>query len=84
MPTILIIEDESRLRAEVAEWLTFEGYSVMSAVDGVDGVEQSFRQPPDLIVCDITMPRLDGYGVLLELRSNPATTNVLPNHVRSA
>jgi two-component system, sensor histidine kinase and response regulator len=76
MPTILLIEDEARLRTEVAEWLTFEGYAVSTAEDGVDGVEACMRHPPDLIVCDISMPRLDGYGVLLEVRSNPTTTNI--------
>jgi signal transduction histidine kinase len=47
----------------------------MTGEDGVDGVEKALRQPPDLIVCDINMPRLDGYGVLLEIRTNPATSS---------
>lgn len=76
MPTILIIEDESLLRAEVAEWLTFEGYTALTAEDGITGVEMVLQHLPDLIVCDIMMPGLDGYGVLLEIRSNKLTADI--------
>ncbi len=76
MPQILVIEDETILREEVVEWLTLEGYTTLSAQDGVLGVEIATRKHPDLIICDITMPRLDGYGVLLELNTNPATTGI--------
>jgi signal transduction histidine kinase len=76
MPTILIIEDESLLRAEVAEWLTFEGYTALTAEDGITGVEMALQHLPDLIVCDIMMPGLDGYGVLLEIRSNKLTADI--------
>ena len=76
MPTILVIEDEALLRAEVADWLMFEGYIAITAEDGVSGVEQAFTYMPDLIVCDIMMPRLDGYGVLLEIRSNSKTADI--------
>lgn len=73
MIKILLIEDEAPLRSEVAEWLTFEDYEVVEAGDGIAGVEAVFKHHPDLILCDIMMPRLDGYGVLLETNSNPAT-----------
>ena len=73
---ILVIEDETMLRQEILEWLTFEGYEVLGAADGTEGLESAFRSPPDLIICDITMPRLDGYGVLLELHSKPATAGI--------
>jgi two-component system, sensor histidine kinase and response regulator len=76
MTRILMIEDETILREEVVEWLTLEGYEALGAADGVDGINEVFRAKPDLIVCDITMPRLDGYGVLLELRANPDTAAV--------
>ncbi len=76
MTKILIIEDEDMLHGEVSEWLTFEGYEVFSAKDGVAGLECAFRDLPDLIVCDIMMPRLDGYGVLLEMRSNLGTAAI--------
>jgi two-component system, sensor histidine kinase and response regulator len=73
MTKILVIDDEAILRTEIVEWLTLEGYEAASASDGMEGINQAFHYLPDLIVCDITMPMLDGYGVLLELRSNPAT-----------
>src|SRR5476651_644800 len=76
MTKLLLIEDEAILRGEVAEWLTFEGYDVISAEDGVVGVEYATRDLPDLIISDITMPRLDGYGVLLEMHSNSATAHI--------
>ena len=76
MSQILVIEDETILREEVVEWLTLEGYRALSAQDGVLGVEIATHAHPDLIICDITMPRLDGYGVLLELNTNPATTGI--------
>ncbi|MBZ0298680.1 MAG: response regulator [Anaerolineae bacterium] len=75
MMRILIIEDEAILRGEVIEWLTLEGYETRGAADGIEGINAAFQHTPDLLICDITMPRLDGYGVLLELRANPATAN---------
>jgi two-component system, sensor histidine kinase and response regulator len=76
MTKLLLIEDEAILRGEVAEWLTFEGYDVISAEDGVMGVEYAIRDLPDLIISDITMPRLDGFGVLLNLRSHRETAMI--------
>lgn len=73
---ILVIEDETILREEVVEWMTLEGYEAFGAADGVAGINAAFRHQPDLIICDITMPNLDGHGVLLELRANPATTAI--------
>src|SRR5579871_5170745 len=73
MTKILVIEDDAELLNEVIDWLTFEDYEVLSAPDGVVGVEYATRLLPDLIISDITMPQLDGYGVLVEVRSNPAT-----------
>jgi signal transduction histidine kinase len=71
MTKILIIEDERPLREEIALTLSYEGYDVSVAADGVDGVNSAEANPPDLILCDISMPRLDGYGVLLRLQANP-------------
>lgn len=76
MTRILVIEDEMILRREVVEWLKLEGYEAVGAADGEQGIEQAFRLLPDLIICDITMPRLDGYGVLLELRAHPSTAAI--------
>lgn len=76
MTKILVIEDEAILREEIGEWLLLEGYTAVVAEDGMVGVEAAFRHLPDLIVCDILMPHLDGYGVLLEIHSNPATVEI--------
>jgi signal transduction histidine kinase len=76
MEKILVIDDEAILRGEVLEWLTFEGYEALGAGDGIEGIELAFKHLPDLIICDITMPRLDGYGVLLEVQSNPMTVSI--------
>jgi signal transduction histidine kinase len=76
MTKILVIEDEGSLREEIMDWLTYEHFEVTGADDGISGIEQAFHNVPDLIICDITMPRLDGFGVLLELRSNTKTAGV--------
>lgn len=76
MTKILIIEDEAILRNEVVEWLRLEDYEAFGAADGLKGLELALLHEPDLIVCDIMMPHLDGHGVLLELRSNPTTATI--------
>ena len=73
MTKILIIEDEASLREEVMEWLTMEGYEVAGADDGKEGVTLAHDFRPDLILCDIGMPRLNGYDVILDIRSHPNT-----------
>ena len=76
MTKILVIEDEGMLREEVMDWLTFEDYEAIGAEDGLAGVVAAARHLPDLIVCDVTMPRLNGYGVLLEINANPRTAGI--------
>lgn len=73
MPTLLVIEDEAPLRANLVRILTAEGYRVIAAADGDEGVRRVREDRPDLVICDILMPRLDGYGVLASLRSRPET-----------
>jgi len=70
MTKILVIEDEAPLREEILEWLSYEGYETVGAADGVEGVNVAVCDTPDLIICDISMPRLDGYGVLLDIQAN--------------
>ncbi len=77
MTKILVIEDEDMLRDNILAWLTFEGYEAIGAANGVDGVNTAIRLEPDLIVCDIGLPYLDGYGVLLDVRAN-STTQLIP------
>lgn len=64
MKKILVIEDNSEVRENIAEILELSNYQVFTAEDGKQGVELALREVPDLIVCDIMMPVLDGYGVL--------------------
>jgi DNA-binding response OmpR family regulator len=77
MTKILVIEDEEMLRENILAWLTYEGYEAIGAADGVEGVNTAIRLEPDLIVCDIGLPYLDGYGVLLDVRAN-STTQLIP------
>jgi CheY-like chemotaxis protein len=75
MKTILVIEDNVDIRENTVEILSLAGYKTVSAEDGKKGVELAFKEKPDLIVCDIMMPVLDGYGVLHLLRKNEETLN---------
>lgn len=76
MDRILVIDDERRLRETIETILRLEGYEVTSAVDGRRGVQAARDQPPDIIVCDVTMPELDGHGVLRELRADPELADI--------
>ena len=76
MTKILVIEDEKILREEIMKWLKLEDYEVVGAEDGIIGVESAFQNLPDLIISDITMPQLDGHGVLLQLRANQTTADI--------
>ncbi|HUN09131.1 MAG TPA: response regulator [Aggregatilineales bacterium] len=72
-PTVLLIEDETSLLEEVTEWLELEGYQVISTSSGEDGIQKARQHQPDVIVCDIVMPHLDGFSVLAALRQHPVT-----------
>ena len=73
---ILIIEDNNDIRESTAEILEFSGYVVTQADNGKKGVELAFQSRPDLILCDIMMPELDGYGVLYMLGKNVETDSI--------
>ncbi|MCW2120303.1 response regulator [Flavobacterium sp. 7A] len=64
MAKILFIEDEVEIRVLVSEFLLFMGYEIVEAIDGVDGLEKVHKELPELILCDLMMPKLDGYGFL--------------------
>jgi PAS domain S-box-containing protein len=70
MTKILVIEDEEAIRDEIVDWLQFEGYEVIGAENGLLGLDAAVRETPNLIVSDIVMPEMDGYGVLEALRAD--------------
>lgn len=76
MRSLLIIDDHDDIRENIAEILTLAGYKTFTAENGKRGVEAAIRERPDLIVCDIMMPELDGYGVLHLLKKNPDTESI--------
>src|ERR1035438_8264745 len=76
MKTILLIEDNNEMRENIAEILELSNFNVLSAKNGKIGVEIANKQKPDLIICDIMMPELDGYGVLHILGKNPDTMTI--------
>ncbi len=71
--TILVIEDEGAIRDRVVKILRFEGYETLDADNGAVGVGMAQLHKPDLIICDIAMPELNGFGAVSVLRSHPAT-----------
>jgi len=68
---VLIIEDNNDIRENIAEILELAGYAVFTADNGKTGVDLALKNFPDIILCDIMMPELDGYGVLYMLNKNP-------------
>jgi CheY-like chemotaxis protein len=76
MSTILVIDDHTEIRENIAEILMLAGYKTLTAENGKKGVELAVKEKPSLIVCDVMMPELDGYGVLHLLRKNPETENI--------
>jgi type II secretory ATPase GspE/PulE/Tfp pilus assembly ATPase PilB-like protein len=73
---VLLVDDEDSLRKVVKDLLERDGYDVTEARDGVQALDQVDRVGPDIIVLDLNMPGLDGYGVLSHLRSRPATADI--------
>lgn len=75
MRRLLVIDDHDDIRENIAEILSLAGYEVFTAGNGKRGVETALKENPELVICDIMMPELDGYGVLHLLRKNDATVN---------
>jgi len=73
---VLLVDDEDSLRKVMKELLERDGYAVAEARDGVQALDQIDRVGPDIIVLDLNLPGLDGYGVLSHLRSRPATAGI--------
>jgi CRP-like cAMP-binding protein len=76
MSKVLLIEDNADLRETTKEILELAGYAVVAAENGRKGVDLVRAEKPDIVVCDIMMPDLDGYGVLRILGKNPETSNI--------
>ncbi|SNZ00744.1 response regulator [Flagellimonas pacifica] len=76
MKTILLIEDDLALRENTAELLELSDYMVHTAPNGKIGIQMAKEKMPDIVVCDIMMPEVDGYGVLEELSSDETTKHI--------
>ncbi|HEY9184441.1 MAG TPA: response regulator [Salegentibacter sp.] len=76
MKKVLLIEDDVTVRENTAEILELSDFEVVTASDGKQGVTRAKSELPDIIVCDIMMPEMDGYDVLTELSKTPATSGI--------
>lgn len=73
---VLVIEDEAPVRERIVKILAFEGFDAFGAEDGGRGLAVAREREPDLIVCDILMPDIDGFEVCRRLRNDPATETI--------
>jgi CheY-like chemotaxis protein len=73
---VLVIEDEEALREEVVDLLGYAGYSVVEAKNGKAGLTLAQESLPDIILCDVSMPKMDGFEVLMALRQSEATASI--------
>jgi CheY-like chemotaxis protein len=76
MAKVLVIEDEEILRESILNILKLNGFSAIEAVNGRQGLQLAKEWVPNLILCDIRMPELDGYEVLRALRQDPVTASI--------
>ena len=75
MQKLLLIEDETLIRENLAELLTLNGFAVYVAANGKEGIVQATKQEPDLILCDVMMPEMDGFQTLEVIRANPSLSH---------
>lgn len=76
MSKVVIVEDEETLARNLAEKLRADGFTVITALDGEEGLEKVRSEHPDLIVLDIMLPRLDGLSICRIVRHDPTTTHI--------
>jgi two-component system sensor histidine kinase/response regulator len=76
MATVLVIEDDLPILEAIVRILQYHHFDAIGAENGLVGVQMARRHLPDLIICDIMMPMLDGYGVLLQLSADPVTASI--------
>ena len=73
VPTILVIDDDELICEMISSSLRMEGFETISALDGNEGIEAARKHAPDLIICDVMMPKLDGFATLSAIRQDPRT-----------
>ena len=76
MKTILVIEDNKEIRENTVELLELKGYNVRSAANGKAGLDMALETKPDMILCDIMMPNMNGYEVFAALKANSETAKI--------
>lgn len=76
MARVLLVDEDALLRSSLRRLLALEGYEVTEAEGGVEGVDLALADPPDLVLCDLRMPDLDGLEVLRRLRADPRTAGI--------
>lgn len=76
MSKILVIEDEPQIRDNIRQILEMSDFEVAIAPDGEQGLQVAYKEHPDLIICDIMMPKLDGHATLTQLRQNQSTAQI--------
>lgn len=74
--SVLVIEDEPEMRRNLLTVLRLEKFRALAAENGRAGVELARKEKPDIVICDVMMPELDGHGVLQTLRNDPATASI--------
>lgn len=73
---ILVVDDSVTVSAIIASTLRKEGYAVIEAADGVEGLKMAMSEKPDLIISDSVMPRMDGFTMMRSIKANPATASI--------
>jgi CheY-like chemotaxis protein len=76
MPKVLIVEDDKIVRSGLKSLMTTEGFETFVTEDGAEAIKLASQHIPDVVICDIAMPVVDGYEVLKSLRSNPQTAHI--------
>jgi two-component system alkaline phosphatase synthesis response regulator PhoP len=74
--TVLVVDDQPHIVRLIQVNLEKEGFRVVSAADGIDGMEKIVSENPDLMILDVIMPRKDGFEVLREVKENPQTSHI--------
>ena len=83
-PVVLVVEDDTAIRRGLVDALRFAGYEVLESDNGSEGLELAIESPVDLVLLDVMLPKLDGFGVLKELRRSQPTLPVIMVTARGA